>query len=317
MPAFNQIAFIKKLLSLSPRELDNETEAGILIMQTLKHADLKYKVQKFINHIPATEKIKLEADGRIIACRNSGFKSGIILNKHNLVSSLLNFNENSPDAPNINFNPYCPAISLVSFYAAPAFAISQQDLPHLLRAKKIRGEVKVKKTKYQSFNILVGNLKQPKAVFFTHYDSILRGATDNAAGVSALLAAILTKPRITENNLFVFSGAEELSYEQPTYWGFGYRVFEKRYLSLLKKTGIIIVVDSVGNDLPYLDRNPQILYQALPLKNFKRLQNKMAILRGNIDKLMSVYHSELDDLTELKADFLEKATAEIIKRADV
>lgn len=75
----------------------------------------------------------------------------------------------------------------------------------------------VKPKKHNSLNILVGNNINPKNIFFAHYDSVGIGATDNASGVGILMNIIINFPKSLRDNLFVFSGNEELSYDYPTY----------------------------------------------------------------------------------------------------
>ncbi|MCX6715458.1 MAG: M28 family peptidase [Candidatus Taylorbacteria bacterium] len=131
---------------------------------------------------------------------------------------------------------------------------------------------------------------------FSHYDSLGPGAIDNASGTAVALDIAIQFNRQGRSGsvLFVFDGNEEISYDYPTYWGHGYREFEKKYFNLLKKTERIIVVDCVGQGTSTMIRDPHIINLAFPLENISVLKEKVAILSGDIDQLMSVYHSELD-----------------------
>ena len=228
----NSLSIVKKLLEFSPREGKNETKTGKFLTGLLAKNKVDYKLQKFTFYIPKDLSAQLIADGKNIPCEPITFKSGVIPNKNHLISNRIEVEKNFPY---ISFTPTGVAISASGrSIHYPALAVSRNDVVKILRAKLVRGKVQVKPVQHQSQNILVGNLTNPKKIIFTHYDSINLGATDNASGVATCLKLILDKPNLLKQNLFVLSGNEELSYEFPTYWGYGYRVFEKKYLALLK-----------------------------------------------------------------------------------
>ena len=164
-------------------------------------------------------------------------------------------------------------------------------------------------------NILVGNRKNPKTVFFCHYDSLGPGATDNAAGTAVLLKLAINSPQTRETCLFVISGNEELSYDQPVYWGHGYRVFERVYTHLLNQAKRLVMVDCVGNGTTTLDHDPEMLRLAFPLSGVDRYLKKMSTLYGNLDRLMEVYHSERDILKTVREEYLRDAVRACLRLA--
>ena len=307
---FNTIDFIRQLISFSPRQGSNETRAGKFITDLLGKNNVEYKLQQFTVTLPQDIKAELIADGRHIPCQASSFVSGKIEGKNNLISSLLfdlEFN-----FPNLNFNPRCEQISVPSrSMHFPALAVSKNDLPKILTARQVRGEVVVKPVKHQSQNILVGSLKNPKNIIFTHYDSINLGVYDNAAGVACAQKLILKQPKLLQRSLFVISGNEELSYDFPTYWGYGYRVFEKKYLNLLEKTKKIIIIDGVGNGQLNFINDPYWLNMGFPIKNVKKFQNKTILACSDSDRLMTVYHSDADNLSQFEEKYFNDAYQKI------
>jgi hypothetical protein len=304
---FNYLSFIRDLISFSPRQLEREQKTADFIIAFLKSYSFDYYLDYFWAKVPKIEKEVLKADTSEIACKGSSFVSGKIRSKDYLISSLI-FSPTLLDQSNINFNPQCLAISLASFYFAPAIAISKKDLNLILKAKKVEGEVKVKPLRYKARNILVGNFKNPKVIFFAHYDSIGKGAIDNASGVATLMGVILSRPEILKDNLFVFAANEELSYDRPIYWGHGFRIFEKNFFNIMKRAKEILVVDCVGNGPTKISQDQNLIRLAFPIKNKERLQNKIKIISGDIHKLMTLYHSDLDDINKIDIKYLAEAS---------
>lgn len=182
---FNTLDLIQELLRFSPREGKNETRAGKFLTGLLDQTKIKYSLQKFTITIPQTIKAELTADGKNIPCSSLCFASGEINSKENLISSLT---ETEKNFPYIGFNPYCPGISATGrSIKYPALAIARDDLPKIFKGKSVQGLVKIKPTKHQSQNILVGNLNKPTNLIFTHYDSIYSGTVDNASGVAPVM----------------------------------------------------------------------------------------------------------------------------------
>ncbi|MFH0791789.1 MAG: M28 family peptidase [bacterium] len=312
MQKFDSLNYVKELIKLSPRQLGGETKTAMRIMETLEEYGIDFTVQEFSVKIPKWSKCSLIADGKTISCRPSGMVSGKITSKDNIISSLTGSQAFLTRA-NVNFNPQCPGLSSPSHYFAPAISVIPGDLLKIINAKKILGNVTVKPIKHRSLNIMAGNIDNPKAILFAHYDSIGLGATDNASGVAVTMAVIIKKPSLLDACLFVFAGCEELSYDKPYYWGAGFRAFERRYPKLFDKTKKIIAVDCVGNDNPHWSNNPDLLEDAFPIKNFNRHKKKIWALYGSIDKLMAVYHSDLDDMSQLSTIWLKKTVDDLIK----
>jgi hypothetical protein len=310
MGAFDFLSFIKSFLVFSPRQLEREKRAANFIVSLLQKYKINYSFHHFWTQVPLIKKAILKADGKKIACKGCAFLSGKIKNKNYLISSLIP-SRFFIDKPNINFNPQCKSISLSNFYFAPAVAINRDDLKSIFSAKKVEGEVKVKPIRYKATNILVGNLRNPRIICFAHYDSIEKGAVDNASGVALLLGAILSKPSTFKDNLFVFCANEELSYDKPTYWGHGFREFERKFFKILKLAKEILVVDCVGQSETKVYRDENSIYLAFPIKNKDKFKNKIKIIAGDIDKLMTIYHSELDNISQIKEKYLKEAFEKI------
>jgi hypothetical protein len=308
---FNFKNFIENLLNFSPRQLEGEKKAADFIISFLKKNHFSYYVDYFLTKVPKIERAILKADNKKIPCKGCSFVSGKIKDKDYLISSLIP-SRFFLEKPNINFNPKCDGISLSNFYFAPALAVSKRDLDLILRAKRVEGEVKIKRIKYKARNILVGNLKNPKIICFAHYDSIEKGAVDNASGVAVIMAAIISHPEIIKNNLFVFSANEELSYDKPTYWGYGFRSFENKFFKIMKLSKEILVVDCVGNDRAKVFKDENSIYLAFPIKNKEKFKDKIKIISGGFDNLMEIYHSDLDDIKRINENYLMEGVRMIL-----
>jgi len=304
---FNSLAFVKELLQFSPRQGRNEIKTKEFLIDYLENKQISYEIQGFETTIPTDIQAKLFVDNKKVACEGTTFIGGQITSKDYVISSLTS-SQNFLDLPNINFNPECKNISQSNFYFAPAIAINRSDIKRVVMAKKILATIKVKKIDYASANILVGNQKSPKNIFIAHYDSIKTGATDNASGVSVLMNMIISHPKLIQNNLFVFSGNEELSYDQPIYWGRGFRKFEEHYFGIMTKTKKIFVVDCVGNGPTSINQDRTIMTLGFPIKRLNGLFDKVFNVSGDIQKLMTVYHSDGDTLNQLKEKYLQECS---------
>jgi hypothetical protein len=309
---FDFLNFIAKLLEFSPRLGINERKTAEFLISTLKSGAVDYEIQEFETAIPVAKKVSLEGDGKKIDCLNASFTGGTINGKHSLISSLIP-SRLFLNHENINFNPECKAISLSNFYFAPAVAVSRTDLPKILKARTITAEAKVERYNYNAWNILVGNRESPRAIVFAHYDSLETGACDNASGVSVLMKIALRHPELIKRNLLVFSANEELSYDEPTYWGHGYRAFESENKALMAGTEKLIAVDCVGNGKHLFEQNERMVYLAFPIANAKSWQDKIFILYGDLKKENKVYHSKLDDLSQLSEKHLAAASNILVK----
>ncbi len=283
------------------------------LCRTLRASKVDFVIESFSTCIPMFKKAELVIDEKRIGCVGCGLTSGRIpttSTASSLVSSRLMI-----DTPVIYCNAKCPVPSPTNFSFAPAIGVSPAILKRLVSAKSSRASLVVKKQKTIGHYLLVGNMKDPKTLVFSHYDSLGPGAVDNASGTAIALsaAAELNRKGDLGSTLFVFDGNEEVSYDYPTYWGHGYREFEKRYSKLLKKAERIIVADCVGQGKSAFIKDPHIVNLAFPLKGIHDLKGKISILSGNFEKLMAVYHSELDLSTQISGVDLERARKLLVR----
>lgn len=298
--------FIEKIISFGERQGEAEEKAADFIIETLEQGKINYHLHKFETEIPEIKKSMLMADSKLIDSKATSFVSGKIVEKGSLVSSLIP-SRFLLDYQNINFNPDCDVISQSNFYFSPSLAIAKKDLVNIMNADNIFAEVLVERKKHESKNILVGNINNPDNIIFAHYDSVSIGATDNASGVAVVMNAVLSDNELLGKDLFVFSGNEELSYDKPTYWGHGFRALEDSYFELLKNAKRILVIDCVGNGKAVLTNDFNIGQLAFPIENTDILTDKISIMHSDMEKLFKVYHSELDDLSQLSEKNLAEA----------
>lgn len=311
MERFNFINFVNEIIKFSPRQLEGEARTREFLVNLLDENNINYYLQGFKVDIPFTKRVELKADKKKIECDGCSMIGGKIEGKDTIISSL-DPPSGYEEKPNLNFNPRCEAISNVEYYFAPSISVGHDGLKKILKAEKIEGEVEITNEKHEAFNILVGNLKNPEFVCFAHYDSIKKGAIDNAAGVSVLMGAILENPEMLENTLYVFSACEELSFEKPTYWGYGFRRFEDKYFDLLESAKKIFVIDSLGHSPTEIVDDMDTLHLGFPVENLNSWKDKIIFYAGDFDKLMTVYHSDLDDGRYLKEKYLREAKNKLI-----
>lgn len=302
---------VKKLESLGERQGKTAIEAGEYLMAYLKSKKVAFSVEPIETELP-TAKSKLVADGKAVESMPASFVGGTISGNSAITSSLIS-SKYLIDVPNINFNPKSETVSRSNFYFAPSVAVRATDISTIVKAKKVSAEVKVTKKKYGLSQILVGNAINPKTIIFSHYDSIGPGALDNASGTAVCLSLACSNPELLQDALFVFDPNEELSYDYPTYWGGGYRVFEERYGDLLAQARSVVVVDCVGNGPVQEIRDPKILKLAFPLWNMKAIKGDVVTLGSNIEKLMEIYHSDADTSDLIEEKYLEEAKS-IVKK---
>lgn len=308
MKRFNVIQFIKDFSALNHRQGAQETKAALMLLGILDEYGVKYKTEKFITYIPHFKKATLVADGKNIPAIPTSFVSGEIEGKYNMISSLISSQRFISDS-NINFNPHCRVISRSNHYFAPSLAVAPEDLDTICKADHVKGKVEVDKVRHQSMNILVGNKKNPKHVVFAHYDSIGPGAIDDASGIALLLYMVIHHPETLDDVLYIFAGNEELSYDYPLYWGYGYRVFEKKHLSILVRAKSIMAIDCVGHASAIMYTDPGMVRLGLPLKHLDRWMKKTTMLSGGIHELMEVYHSDADTPKRIKKKYMDDAIA--------
>lgn len=315
MNNFEIVRFLRDMVRFSSRQGENEKKAADFIVFLLKRNRVKYYLQKFITKIPIIKQEILKVDGKKIKCKGCSFISGKINKKDKIISSLVS-SQVFINQPNANFNPDCKDISLSNFYFAPALAVKLSDLDRIKKSKTIEGIVEVESYSYKSRNILVGNIKSPKNILFAHYDSIKSGAIDNASGVSVLMSLILKYQYVIKNSLIVFIGNEELSYDYPIYWGHGYREFENSYYNLLKKSKKIFVIDCVGNGKTVISKDKELMVKGFPVKNLKKIEKKVFLIHGDMEKLMQVYHSDLDTIKNIKEKYIFEAIKMILSNLE-
>lgn len=300
--------FVEKLCSFAPRLGKNEKLAADFIIKTLSANGIKYYSQKFKATIPIWKKADLFVDGDRIECKNTSLVSGHILGKENIVSSFASLDEGK-NKYNINFSPLADIICMADFYRHPSVAVKYSDLPKILKAKDVQGEVVVEKFTYDSQNILVGNRKNPKFLVFVHYDCIgAGGAVDNASGVSVAMHAIFNYPEILDHTLFIFSGCEEIAYDNYKINGIGFRKFEQTFFLIMKKAKRIYVLDGVGNGAPHFTQDFNLLDVTLQVKMLKSIQKNVFLMQGDVDKIMDVYHSDKDTIDQLRESYLKESS---------
>lgn len=305
---FNVMKFAEKICSLAPRLGKNEQRTAGYIIKTLKENGIKYYSQKFKATIPIWKKAELFAGGDKIECKNTSLVSGKIFGKENIVSSLASLDEGK-NKYNINFSPLADIICTADFYHHPSVAIKYSDLPKILKAKDVQGEVIVEKFTYDSKNILVGNRKNPKFLVFAHYDCIgAGGAVDNASGVSVTMLTIFNYPELLDSTLFIFSGCEEIAYDNHKINGIGFRKFEKTFSLIMKKANRIYVLDGVGNGAPHFTQDFNLLDITFQVKMLRSIQKKVFLMQGDSDKIMDVYHSDRDTIDQLNEKYLEESS---------
>jgi hypothetical protein len=309
---FIPLDFIKQLTAIHERQRRKEQQAARLILRVLKKHGCPFSVQTFQAKTPVVQACTLLIDGKSIPAHSTSFVGGCIHGKHAILSSLLD-PQLTPHESNINFNPECVAISRSNHYFAPSLAVAKEHVPLILNAKQVEGVVKVKQHTHTSCNILIGNKTSPKHILLCHYDSFGPGATDNASGTATLLALALNHPEVLTHCLLVISGNEELSYDQPIYWGHGYRIFEQRYSEQVKRAKQLIMVDCVGNGKTQIDTSADMIQLGLPFKDINLLKKNVRILYGDVEKLMQVYHSDLDTIETLTEAYLKDAIATCIR----
>ena len=309
---FNYFKFIQTLVSFSPRQFFGETKTAHFIISLLEKYQVPFYLQRFSLQLPLIKKAVLKADGKILACAGCCYVGGKIIGKDKIISSLLSSIICQTES-NINFNPKCPAVSPGNHYFAPAVAVTHKGLVKILKAKDVQGKVIVRSVRHQAANILVGNQKNPRYVCFAHYDSIKKGALDNASGVSVLMGTILASPCTLKNTLYVFSACEELSYEKPIYRGYGYRIFEKQYHHLLKQVKKVIVLECVGDGPVQILDDPKMIELGFPIKDLTKLMDKIRVVTGDFEHCMTIYHSDLDDGRGLKKKFLQETQSALLE----
>ncbi|OGD83935.1 hypothetical protein A2572_00035 [Candidatus Collierbacteria bacterium RIFOXYD1_FULL_40_9] len=279
---------VKDLCTLSPRQGENEIETAKYLEKVIRQKTDKLQVQKFPTCVPLVSTAYLNLDGQEIPCLGCSFETGNISTKDQVVHS-----------------PHSDYISTPSYHKTPAVAISRTDAKKLNQATTVEGRVTVDKYSYLSRNFLVGNLDKPKNIIFAHYDSLGGGAIDNASSIAVCLKLLSEIRELISDNLFIFAGNEELSYDFPDYWGYGYRQFEKYYPGLLRQAKQILVIDGVGLTAPEVITTD--LDNFIPLNYLKTFQSKTKVISSNQQQVLKCYHCKEDTPDKLSSEYLNQS----------
>ncbi|MFZ8801080.1 MAG: hypothetical protein ACO2ON_02790 [Candidatus Nanopusillus sp.] len=303
------INIIKDLEKFSPR--NNEESLNNIskyIKENLEKVGIDFFDQYFKVSIPFDEGsyILLDNGEKIIGKANS-FVSGYFEEKN--IYSSQNIDQEIR-IPHINYNQYYDAFSGVIFYDFPVINIKKSDLIKIINSEEIKVYVNVKRKLIKTENILVGNIKNPKNIIFTHFDTIFNGALDNSSGIATLLYGVMNNKININENLIVFSGCEELSYDRPYYWGHGYRVFEYEYKEILEKSKKIIAYDMLGHSKPILTKD--YIKEAFPIMSEYLYEKSILISESNNDWI-KFYHSDADTIDKINEDYIEEGLNLLLK----
>ncbi len=305
MKEFSEL--LKELTSISPRKGEGEKKAAETIKSHLKANGIVFVEHKFTIKIPVIIKKELYADGEEIPCLCSSFVSG----KFDKSSKVYNTYSFDSDKPSIVFSPVSEGVCLQEQKKVPVIAINRDSAVKLMLSKEVKGEVIVEQMEYDTENILVGNVKNPKTIIFAHYDSVVgSGAIDNAGSVDVIYKVLKSKSELLVQNLFVFAGAEESSISNPDgFWGF--EMFDKEYSNLLDQTGKILALDGVGMTKSSITKeNTDWVFW---IKRSDEVNNKVYWMLNDQSQVMKYYHTKLDTLDKLEPKFLDDAVELVIK----
>jgi len=306
-------SIIKSLTDLAPRYGEQEIKVVEFICQFLEKNNISYTRQNFRSAVPNVLEAQILADTQNIACLGSSLVSGKIEDGKYLISSLGYAGDSHPY--NISYSPITDEISVVDIYTSePSVTISRQNITKIIMAQKVSGYVKVKKTEFETANILVGNTKNPNSLVFAHFDSIIGdGAMDNAAAIAVVLQTILDNPRLLEQNLYILAGNEEVSYDNyKTKSGYGFRVFESEYQKLLKSCQQVVVLDGVGVGKPFLVQFG--LDWVLQVKCLKEIKSKVWWLQNDQSIVLQYFHTKKDSINILNIEYLKAAQMTLINK---
>jgi hypothetical protein len=275
-----------------------------ILVKDLKISEIK--IQEFTNYVPVNLESRLEVKSKVLEALPICFYSGNINNQN--IKIIEYDEENSFEENYIAYNKKCKAISRHTFFKNASFAINRKNAKFVKNnIDYVKGFVEIQKFQYVSRNLLIGNTDNPQNVLFCHLDTVENGFIDNLSGVLCMLMLLIKDKKLLNKNLFVFSGNEELSYDFPIYWGYGYRKFEEEYFYLLEQSKKILILDCIGQtNLKIYKENIDILQLGFPIKNLKSLVNKTYMFSGNLNSLMKIYHSVIDTIDNIKLDLFFK-----------
>jgi len=303
---------IRKLLEnlerLSPRRWENEYITAEFIKGYLSNYNFDVYVQEYKVVYPIYKEWYLYVDGELIKSLPCGLESGYLDNAVILDGVEVLEKGFNVDYPAIQYNRFCSDISSPIHTLSPCLSVSREDIEKIKKAKEVDGYLKVKYKVLKQQNILVGNSENPEKIVFTHYDSVWGGTVDNGLSV-AILLGIIDKIDLSKV-LIVFSGTEELSMNWPIYWGYGYRMFEEKFIDIMHNAKEIIVIDCIGHTELVVTKDKFLIEEAFPIES-KDILNKTKLLTGDFYELMKFYHSFSDNIEKVKYIEYKKVLEEI------
>jgi len=297
-------SLLPKLAQLGPRVGNNETKTVQLIRDELAIHKISFVEQPFTIDVPICTNAELIIDGERIPCLGSSIVSGDIPSGDYLISHFGYTGEDT--AYNIAYSPMTDSISVVDHFKVPSVTISRESIIKVIMAKTVKGSVTVEKHLTKTANILVGNIKNPTNLVFAHFDSIIGpGAVDNAGSVAVMFDIIINNPSLREKTLFIFSGNEEMCYDDYKLSGYGFRVFETDYSNLLMEAKKIIVLDGVGMGMANWSQSG--LDWVLQLKMLDQIRSKVTWLQNDQTPILKVFHTSDDMLENIETQYLQSA----------
>ncbi len=305
------IALLTELTKIGPRVGENETKALNALISRLNKKGIPHSLQPFSVEVPICTHAELIVDGVAIPCLGSSIVSGEIPDAKYLIS---HFGYSGDPTPyNIAYSPMTDFISVVDHFRVPSITISRKSVVEIIMGQKITGKVEVKKTKINTGNILVGNATNPQNLVFAHFDSIIGpGAVDNAGSVVTMFEVISEKRQLLDTALFIFSGNEEMAYDDYKLSGYGFRVFENQYSHLLKKATQVVVMDGLGM-LP-AKWSQSGLDWVLQIKMLDSIREKVFWLQSEQTPVLTTFHTTDDIAANIQTKYVQSAKNLLINK---
>ncbi len=282
--------YLSNIVGQENRLFEKETECCTYIKKKLEKLGINYTSQTYETFYPRFLDRGLSVDSIALECYPCSFSSWVITENNTFDS--LKIKESY--RPWICFNSASDFLSIPNIYYAPTLAIAQSDKKILHNGDLIKWFVNVKRERFIGENIIVWNIEKPKKIVMCHYDSRFSGACDNAIWVAVLLYIL---PDILKSNMVVFSGSEEVSYEQPYRWC-GYRKCENTFLKQFNIADEIIILDSFGYWKNIVYTEPSLIKSAYWTLHYDFL-SKSKVYSSEIGKLMEIYHSKDDTIDKI------------------